>query len=97
VAKNKVRTAINKLCERIEQFNIEMAECQVAFTWKGNDLFALRTIDVGNGYAMTNVYQLGNEALIGLLSVDFDIDDDGEVDELFWDEIEQHQLVSFGE
>jgi hypothetical protein len=92
-----LRRQIDELCERVFQFNVEMAESNLAFTWKGDDLFVLRTYDLGNGYATTEIYQLNEAAQNALAAIDFDIDDDGEVDELFWDCLDEYKLVIFGD
>lgn len=95
MAKNKVRTAINNLCDRIQQANFDMGECKMFFTWKGSDLYIQRIDEHESGCLLTEIYHLDIEAILGLLSIDFDIDDDGEVDELFWDEVQHHRFISF--
>ena len=107
---NTLRQQIDELCECVFQFNVGMAESNVAFTWKGDDLFVLRTNDFcpGPSDVKTEIYQLNKAAQKALAAIDFDIDDDDDsmdgdfdsamaVDELFWDCLDQYKLVIFGD
>ena len=67
-----LRRQIDELCERVFQFNVEMAESNVAFTWKGDDLFVLRTYDFcpGPSEVTTEIYQLNKAAQKALAAID---------------------------